>query len=123
MFEKDLKQFYWNVTKFDMICNELNVTKKVGAASLGSIDISDLNLKIPYVVEHDIENQNEVEFKKLKITNFKKLSAEDELLDLKDIFGQSLQTNYRMNLNEASCESNSSINLYFDKLNMNIQMV
>ena len=57
------------------------------------------------------------------MSSFRKLTPEDEVLDLKDKFGPQTQSNYMMNLVEMDCEESSSINLYFDKLNMNVEMV
>lgn len=60
------------------------------------------------------------------MTSFRKLTPEDELLDLKEIFGPCTQSNYLMNLDEIHSfdkDKSSSINLYFNKLNMNVQML
>ena len=57
------------------------------------------------------------------MTSFRKLTPEDELLDLKETFGSQTQSSYMMNLNEIDSDESASINLYFDKLNMNVEMV
>ena len=57
------------------------------------------------------------------MTSFRKLTPEDELLDLKETFGSQTQSSYMMNLNEIDSVESASINLYFDKLNMNVEMV
>lgn len=57
------------------------------------------------------------------MTSFRKLTPEDELLELKETFGSQTQSSYMMNLDEIDKDESASINLYFDKLNMNVEMV
>jgi len=124
MFEKEGKPFVWNVKKLDLISGQMNVQQTIqGSGVFNSMDMSNMSIKIPYANKSDNETQDEPLFRELKMSSFRKLTPDDELRDLKSIFGQQTQSNYMMNLVEMNSEDKSSINLYFDKLSMNVAMI
>lgn len=124
MFEKEGKPFVWNVKKLDLISGQMNVQQTIqGSGVFNSMDMSNMSIKIPYANKSDNETQDEPLFRELKMSSFRKLTPDDELRDLKSIFGQQTQSNYMMNLVEINSEDKSSINLYFDKLSMNVAMI
>ena len=124
MFEKEGKPFVWNVKKLDLISGQMNVQQTIqGSGVFNSMDMSNMSIKIPYANKSDNETQDEPLFRELKMSSFRKLTPDDELHDLKSIFGQQTQSNYMMNLVEMNSEDKSSINLYFDKLSMNVAMI
>ena len=124
IFEKEGKPFVWNVKKLDLISGQMNVQQTIqGSGVFNSMDMSNMSIKIPYAKKNDNETQDEPLFRELKMSSFRKLTPDDELRDLKSIFGQQTQSNYMMNLVEINSEDKSSINLYFDKLSMNVAMI
>mgnify|MGYP006109100695 CR=1 FL=1 len=124
MFEKEGKPFVWNVKKLDLISGQMNVQQTIqGSGVFNSMDMSNMSIKIPYANKSDNETQDEPLFRELKMSSFRKLTPDDELRELKSIFGQQTQSNYMMNLVEINSEDKSSINLYFDKLSMNVAMI
>ena len=124
MFEKEGKPFVWNVKKLDLISGQMNVQQTIqGSGVFNSMDMSNMSIKIPYANKSDNETQDEPLFRELKMSSFRKLTPDDELRELKSIFGQQTQSNYMRNLVEINSEDKSSINLYFDKLSMNVAMI
>ena len=79
--------------------------------------MKNLGLKIPFYPENnDIEsNIEDLEYKELKVTKFGKL---EDPVDF-GIFEDKARANYQMELKSEE----ASINLYFERLNVNIQMV